>query len=122
MINTTVAYKLTENGVKDLVSGRIIPAVLGNRHYAEYIEWTKKGNKPEPEFTADELAAKETAEAVALMETDLIHTDRMLLKLVSKLVSVLIIKGVLTKTDIGAAYIDGAVALRETLEAIEANS
>lgn len=58
-------YKLTENGViltQEDGSKLSIPNADGNRHWLAYREWLAEGNTPEPEFTAEELAAKQQAE------------------------------------------------------------
>lgn len=52
-------YRLTSTGVQDMETKVFIPASLLNRDWRKYQEWLKKkGNKPDPEFTADELVAQ----------------------------------------------------------------
>lgn len=58
-------YKLSENGVtltREDGSVLSIPNAEGNRHWREYQEWLAEGNTPEPEFTDEELAAKQQVE------------------------------------------------------------
>ncbi len=52
-------YKLTSEGVQDTERGAFIPATSTNRDWRKYQKWLKvKTNKPDPEFTAEELAAQ----------------------------------------------------------------
>lgn len=46
-------YQLTENGILDRETGASIPAVQGNRHYREYLEWVTEGNVPIPVQPSD---------------------------------------------------------------------
>lgn len=53
-------YKLIgKESVKRLEDGAYIPFADGNRDYEEYKLWLEEGNKPEPEFTDEELAQQE---------------------------------------------------------------
>lgn len=115
-------YKLQADGVIDQEKGYKIPADEGNRHWRGYQNWLAQGFTPDPEFTQEELDVKAAAAMLHQLEADLVHTDRMLLKLVTRLCSVLIANGTLTKTDIGAAYVDGALALKAKLDDLEANA
>lgn len=114
-------YKLTASGVKDTERNMFIPNSAANRHWRQYQEWVAEGNEPDPEFTAEELEAKELASTIADLEKDLVGTDRLLLKLVVRLATVLIMNGTLTKADIGAQYVSGAITLKEKLDTLEAN-
>jgi len=52
-------YKLTSSGVQDTEKGGFIPANPTNRDWRKYQKWLKiKTNKPDPEFTEEELAAQ----------------------------------------------------------------
>ena len=51
-------YKLQENGVSIPEKNMNIPSCEGNKDWREYQAWLKEGNKPDPEFTKEELAAK----------------------------------------------------------------
>ena len=41
-------YKLTDGGVVDADSGRLIPEDAGNRHWREFVDWQGNGNSPDP--------------------------------------------------------------------------
>ena len=58
-------YKLNENSITRLSDGVFIPLANGNRDYEEYKQWLVEGNTPQPQYTPEELTAKETAEANA---------------------------------------------------------
>ena len=51
-------YKLKENGVIRLSDNANIPNNPNNRDWRKYQVWVAEGNTPDPEFTADELAAQ----------------------------------------------------------------
>ena len=51
-------YKLTSDGVQDKETTAFIPANLANGHWRKYQKWLKKGNKPDPEFTEEELTTQ----------------------------------------------------------------
>ena len=52
-------YKQSKNGVIRLSDGASIPEDVKNKDWRKYLKWCqKKGNKPEPEFTKDEIEAK----------------------------------------------------------------
>ena len=54
-------YKLIGiNSVQRLADGACIPFADGNRDYEEYKQWLEEGNTPEPEFSEEELAQKES--------------------------------------------------------------
>ncbi len=56
-------YKLTSEGVQDKETKTFIPNNPGNRDWRKYQEWEKKaGNKPDPEFTEEELTTQKQAE------------------------------------------------------------
>ena len=55
-------YKLTQQGVQDIEAGASIPANSTNRDWRKYQAWLAKGNTPDPEFTAEELAAQKQRE------------------------------------------------------------
>jgi len=61
--------KQQENGylVNDTMS---VPNAAGNRHYQMVQEWIAQGNTPEPEFTPEELAARQEAEEAAAAEQE----------------------------------------------------
>ena len=52
-------YKLNNNSITRLSDNASIPNDPANRDYAEYLEWLAGGNTPEPQYTADELLAKQ---------------------------------------------------------------
>lgn len=58
---------------------------------------------------------------IAAAYADIRHIDRSLLKLIIRLYQALAGKGLITKADVGAAYVDGALALRDKLAVVEAN-
>lgn len=52
-------YKFTNEGVQNIETGAFIPANPTNRDWCKYQEWLKKkSNKPDPEFTEEELTAQ----------------------------------------------------------------
>lgn len=56
-------YKLTKTGVQDTEIGAFIPDSLGNREWRKYQKWLMKpNNKPDPEFSEEELAAQQQAQ------------------------------------------------------------
>ena len=56
-------YKLKKNGVIRLSDNANIPNNLKNPDWRKYQTWlSKKGNKPEPEFTPKELLAKKQSD------------------------------------------------------------
>lgn len=61
--------KQQENGylVNDTLS---VPNAAGNRHYRMVQEWIAQGNTPEPQFTPEELAARQEAEEAAAAEQE----------------------------------------------------
>ena len=61
-------YKLQNNSIKRLSDGAIIPIANGNMDYEEYKQWLSEGNTHEPEYTEEELLAKEALEAKQLAE------------------------------------------------------
>jgi hypothetical protein len=61
-------YKLKEVGVVRMYDEAHIPADPGNRDWQEYQAWLAAGNTPQPEFTQEEIAAKEEAEAAKMAE------------------------------------------------------
>jgi hypothetical protein len=66
-------YKLNQNSVIRLADGASIPFADGNMDYEEYKQWLSEGGIPEPEFTEEELEAKELqsklSEAKSLLDT-----------------------------------------------------
>lgn len=58
-------YKICGDGYQDAETGAVIPAVDGNRHYQNVLDWIAAGNIPDPEFTAEEIAEQEKNAAVA---------------------------------------------------------
>lgn len=114
-------YKLLKEGVKDLDTGATIPFCEGNRHFTEYMLWCADGNSPEPRYTEEELVAKAAREEHTQLLEDIRHIDRSLLKLIIRLYQALAGKGVINKADVGDAYINGALALRDKLSIVEAN-
>ena len=75
-------YKLSENGVtltREDGSVLSIPNAEGNRHWREYQEWVAEGNTPAPQFTPEELAAKQLAEDKALAEKEKMEADKVLI-------------------------------------------
>ena len=57
-------YKLRENGVLRLSDNAFIPDTPGNRDWQEFQEWLAEGNTPEPQFTPEELEAKQRQKAI----------------------------------------------------------
>lgn len=56
--------KVKQQGSGYLLNDNVfVPIIPGNRHYQMIQKWIAEGNTPEPEFTAEELAAKEALEA-----------------------------------------------------------
>lgn len=51
-------YKLTDIGVRRLLDNADIPNDPVNRDWRKYQAWLAEGNTPDPEFTAEELAAQ----------------------------------------------------------------
>jgi len=51
-------YKLSSGGVRRASDGAFIPDDPRNRDWVAYQEWLTAGNLPDPEFTAEELAAQ----------------------------------------------------------------
>lgn len=51
-------YKLTKDGVQNLETMAFIPESESNREWLRYQKWLAEGNTPDPEFTAEELAAQ----------------------------------------------------------------
>jgi hypothetical protein len=68
-------YKLNQNSVTRLADGASIPFANGNRDYEEYKQWLLDGGVPEPEFTEEELQAKEVADAIQEALSYLLSTD-----------------------------------------------
>lgn len=69
-------YKLIGiNSVKRLLDGACIPFANGNRDYEEYNMWLDEGNTPEPEFTDEELVARELQSKVSEATLYLNSTD-----------------------------------------------
>lgn len=64
-----IKYKLTAEGVQDQETGAFIPNNPLNRDWRNYQNWLKKkGNKPDPEFTAEELAVRKDRDTLALQQ------------------------------------------------------
>lgn len=61
-------YKLKEGGVVRMYDGAHLPDDPTNRDWQEYQAWLAAGNTPQPEFTPEEIAAKEEAEAAKRSE------------------------------------------------------
>ena len=57
-----IKVKQKENGYL-LNDNMSVPNAPGNRHYQMIQKWIAEGNTPEPEYTPEELAAKEALEA-----------------------------------------------------------
>lgn len=114
-------YKLAGKTVRRLSDGACIPACEDNRDYQEYLRWCAEGNFPAPEFTEGELAAKAEAEERAQLIKDIAHIDRALLKLIIRMFQALAANGHISKADVGDAYINGALELRDKLALVEAN-
>ena len=110
-----------DNCIKDLETGGYIPLDEGNRHFTEYMLWCAEGNSPEPKVTAEEQLVLDAQAIVAEAHADIRHIDRSLLKLIIRLYQALAANGHINKADVGAKYIDGALALRDKLAVVEAN-
>lgn len=69
-------YKMigTKN-IKRLSDGAIIPFANGNRDYEEYKQWLSEGNKPEPEFTEEEIAQQKLQAKIQEANSYLTQTD-----------------------------------------------
>lgn len=89
-------YKLNQSGVKDTETGGSIPNDMGNRHWAEYINWLDgldaEGNDmgtgpntPDPEFTPAEIADNELRSEIndlkAQLSSAMVWQFRMILAL-----------------------------------------
>jgi hypothetical protein len=66
-------YKLTSSGVQitditDPDNGAFVPNRRGNRHWEAYLLWLEKGNTPDPQYTPEELLAKQKKEVDAAIE------------------------------------------------------
>lgn len=69
-------YKLLgTNSVKRLEDGAYIPFADGNSDYEQYKQWIEEGNTPEPEFTEEELTARELNEKISTANKYLRETD-----------------------------------------------
>lgn len=112
-------YKTINDGVKDTETGACIPCASGNRHWREYLAWVAEGNTPDPEFTAEELAAKIVQGEIEVLEAGLKGIDKVLLKLMIRLFQALAANGAVTKADIGDEYVDAAMALKIKLDELE---
>lgn len=55
-------YKLTKDGVQNLETMGFISESLTGRGWLRYQKWLAKGNIPDSEFTAEELAAQKQRE------------------------------------------------------------
>ncbi|RPJ02848.1 MAG: hypothetical protein EHM39_00930 [Chloroflexi bacterium] len=66
-----MAYKLTSQGVKRLADGTFITANNGTSEWYEYQAWLALGNTPEPEYTPEEQAVKDAADAEAAAQATL---------------------------------------------------
>jgi len=69
------------NTVKEQDGGYLLNGALSvpkdneNRHYKIIKKWIDEGNTPDPQYTAEELAAKEAAEANAAAKAELKKID-----------------------------------------------
>lgn len=70
-------YKLSGDVILDQETGASIPAVGGNRHFRAYLEWCQEGNTPDPEFTPEELSARELADIRAIRTPLLQESDHL---------------------------------------------
>jgi hypothetical protein len=103
MINTIeiTSVKIQSNGW--LLNGNIsVPDAPGNRERAAILAWIAAGNTPEPEFTEEELAAKEKAKAISDARALLASTDWIL----SKYTDLVVIQKLMTDADFNTKYAD----------------
>lgn len=71
-----VKYKLAEDGgVHDTETGMSIPAAIGNRHWKQYLIWVTEGGVPDPEFTDEELDARDIDIAKSTANSELSKSD-----------------------------------------------
>jgi hypothetical protein len=56
-------YKILQGAIKRLSDGASIAIDPGNIDYQQYLKWRADGGIPEPEYTPEELAAKEAEDA-----------------------------------------------------------
>lgn len=61
-------YKITDNGVINLITKACIPNCPSNRHWQEYQIWLSQGNTPEPQYTSEELRIKHNANILSQIE------------------------------------------------------
>lgn len=71
-------YKIQGNSILHIGEGLYIPAVVGNRHYDQYLAWLDAGNTPELEFSEADALALASAEARELRNSELSRADIML--------------------------------------------
>lgn len=63
-------YKLTSDGVQDTETGVFIPNNLKNRDWCKYQDWlSKPNNKPDLEFTEEELTAQKQSKIKGIERT-----------------------------------------------------
>jgi len=67
-------YKLTSNGIKNIETCAWIPNNPKNPDWCKYQAWLKEGNKPEPEFTKEELAVKKQSN-IKMKESELVQVQ-----------------------------------------------
>lgn len=68
------AYKLASQGVQRTADGALIPSSAANADWLEYQKWLAAGNTPDPEFTAEELAAQ-AAQAAETAAVNVLSTE-----------------------------------------------
>jgi hypothetical protein len=99
---------------------------IGMRMWADYQSWLSEGNEPGPEYTPEELAAKEAQDAIEAQEaetqsklTSLSNSDGIMTRGVEDLLTLLIEKGTIDLSEIPQALaerINERKAIRESLE------
>lgn len=67
-------YKLKSNGIIRLLDNVNIPNDPKNRDWRKYQKWLAEGNKPEPEFTKTELAAKKISD-IKMKESEIVQVQ-----------------------------------------------
>lgn len=74
ILNTIESVKIKQSGY--LLNGTaFVPKVEGNSDYAKIQKWIEAGNTPEPEFTAEEIAANQVLQNLRDYKAYLQATD-----------------------------------------------
>lgn len=68
-------YKLISEGVLNRELNARIPNCGGNMDWQEYLAWLKEGNKPDPEFTTEEIEEQKWTEIIEERDVEIAATD-----------------------------------------------